>query len=721
MSESESKNHKQQAAMNDRLKNVRVGIRSDLEVTRHVFNNTPAYIIRDPLTFRSFKLDAKGYSIFTAINRHKALGEIFDELVKNGTLSLEDEDKFYRLVFMLHSLNFLNLPVSDNAMLYKRYVAKKRALLKSRIFGIMFMKVPFFNPDAFLNATIRYVNFIFTKWFFAIWLTIIALAIFIIIKNSEQFFAPIHNSFIFKHIIYIWAILIVLKVFHEFGHAYACKHFGGYVPEMGAFFVMFTPLAYVNATAAWSFPRKRDRIIVAMGGMYIELIFAAIAVFVWFTTAPGFVHSIAYYIVFLAGIATLLFNINPLARFDGYYALSDWLEIPNLRGQATQYIASLFKKTFLGITKNNLFVPLKTKIILLTFGIASIIYRTTVILAIGLTAAWKFAIFGLILSAMFLFSYFGTKIYRFAKYLLCSEETQPVRTRAVAFAVIIFIVAPIIMFTIPFPNVAQPAGVIEAQDEFPVCAKVDGFLEQINIVPGQKVNKDTIIAKLRNDDCVEAFTSAETNYRVSNIRYDAYQNVDIAKAVQERELMKSYLFELKQKRRDLENLTVKAGFDGLVLQSLLNTDTGRYIRKGQPIALISNGNWQVQAVLSEHEFATIKPKIGDKVRVKVLAKPSYTFVGAVKRIVPGGTKDIDDNKLNLTEIAGGDIAVNPKTKRAEQTYFEVTIALPLNTGNTNWLKSGMSCQVWYSASPETIGSKLYKKLSLAMNKILQVK
>ncbi len=721
MSESETDKQVRENSIADKLGNVRVGIRSDLEVTRHVFGGVPAYVIRDPLTFQSFKLDRKGYSIFTSINKHRPLGRIFKELVEGGVLSADEEEKFYKLIFTLHALNFLNLPVSNDKILYKRYVAKKRAKLKSKIFGIMFLQVPLFNPDSFLNATIKYADFLFTKWFFAIWLCIIGVATGLIIKDANQFFSPIGNAFVFRHVFYIWAILIVLKVFHEFGHAYACKHFGGYVPEMGAFFVMFTPLAYVNATASWSFPRKRDRIIVAMGGMYVELMFAAIAVFVWYLTNPGLVHNIAYYVVFIAGIATLLFNLNPLARFDGYYVLSDFLEIPNLRSQAGAYISSLFKRIFLGIKKSNFYVPLRVKVILIVFGIASILYRTTIMLAIGFTAAWKFAAFGLILACLFLFSYFGTKIIRLGRYLLYSEETQPVRVRAVVLSILLFVISPVVLLTVPFPNTISPSGIVESEVERPICAKVDGFIRSVRVVPGQFARKGMLIAELENDDYTEDLMRAETNYKASSIRYDAFENIDTSRAVQERERMKSYLFEVSRARDDVSNLSVKADMSGMILSSVAKSDVGRYVRRGFPIAIISNRKWQVMAVLSEHDFAIIRPKIGDDVRVKVLANPASTFRGRVIRIVPCGTKDIKEGKLNLTEIGEGDIAVNAQTKKTEASYFEIMIALFSDDANVHWLKSGMTVRIAYSARPETIGYKLYKKFSLALDKIFQVR
>ena len=135
----ESNEQSKQNSIADKLKNVKVGIRSDLEVTRHVFNGVPAYVIRDPLTFQSFKLDVLGYKIFTSIDRHKPLGSVFNELVDKGVLGADDEEKFYKLIFTLHALNFLNLPISNDKILYKRKLDElllRVTLIRSSIRGV---------------------------------------------------------------------------------------------------------------------------------------------------------------------------------------------------------------------------------------------------------------------------------------------------------------------------------------------------------------------------------------------------------------------------------------------------------------------------------------------------------------------------------------------------------------------------------------------------------
>ena len=147
----------------------------------------------------------------------------------------------------------------------------------------------------------------------------------------------------------LWTLLVGLKTFHELGHAYACKRFGGTVPEMGAMIMMGTPCAYVDASSSWSFPKRWHRMIVALAGMYFESMLAMVALVVWLCTDTGQLHSAAQYAIVLSTVVTIGFNANPLMRYDGYFILCDLLNFPNLHRDAKASSSSFIKWILYGI------------------------------------------------------------------------------------------------------------------------------------------------------------------------------------------------------------------------------------------------------------------------------------------------------------------------------------------------------------------------------------
>ena len=146
-----------------------------------------------------------------------------------------------------------------------------------------------------------------------------------------------------------WICLAVIKIIHEFGHGLTAKHFGGEVHEMGILFLVLTPALYCDVTDSWLLPNKWKRIWISAAGIYVECFLASIATFVWWYSTPGLLNSLAMATMFICSVNTILFNANPLLRYDGYYVMADWLEIPNLRIKSTQFFAYLFQEKVLGL------------------------------------------------------------------------------------------------------------------------------------------------------------------------------------------------------------------------------------------------------------------------------------------------------------------------------------------------------------------------------------
>lgn len=412
-----------------RLGPVQAGLRSDLEVTRHLFRGQPQYIVRDPLTFQTHQFSQYDYQILVALNDSERLEETFQKLVDEGQLAAGQEDDFYQFVLTLHRLNFLILPISDGKLLYERFAVRQRSARWRQVTGFLFLRVPLVNPDAFLDRTADFVRPLFTRTAFFLWMLMMFTGLGLLVRRWDAFKDPMHSMLANETLLFIWVALIGLKVIHEFGHAYACKIFGGKVPEMGAFFIAFTPCAYMDASAAWGFSRIGHRVIVSLAGMYFESVVAFVALLVWCWTSDPLVSSCAHHVVVLSTAVTIGFNINPLMRYDGYYVLSDLVGIPNLRQRSMEQVQAVLKRGLLGIASPLVAAPMRERVLLLVYGVASSVYKVMLVLAICTMIALKFYLVGIGLAAFFIFSVLGSVLRRMLAYLWRSQETKPVRAR----------------------------------------------------------------------------------------------------------------------------------------------------------------------------------------------------------------------------------------------------------------------------------------------------
>lgn len=703
------------AAIADRLRGACVGVRQDLEVTRHLFRGEPAYLVRDPMTLQSHRLSPADYTVFVAIDRDRTLGETFETLVSNGAARREDEQTFYQFVLMLHRLNFLNLPISDDRLLYERHCTRQKARRREKLLGFLFLRIPLVNPDAFLRRTMRYAEPLFRGWFLALWFALVATAVFVAARNGDSLREPLQGILTLQNLPLIWLALIVLKVLHEFGHAYACKHYGGYVPEMGVYLILFTPCAYVDATASWGFTRRWQRLVVCLGGMYVESIVASIAVLVWASSGPGVLRDVAYNVLFLAGVMTVLFNINPLMRYDGYYILSDLLEVPNLRQRSTQCVLMHLRRIVLGLRSDAPAMGLRLRALLLSFGVAATAYRVTVMLAIVAIIAARLSVAGAVLGGLYLAYVASGLMKRLVRYLWYSPDTAPVRLRAVFVSIVLLVGLPATAVLVPIHTAVQVAGVLGREQETVCRARVDGFLQTTEVRPGQQVQAGSVLMDMANDACTDALARAGTQVKAAKIREAAYEAVDVGKAQEERAKIEAYEMELERRRRDVQDLVIRAEADGRVMQCLRENDVGRFVRRGDPLATIASGRWHIRTLLTEEEVAAAQPAVGDRVRVRPTAMPGKVLTGSIVRITPAGSPRIE--QISLTHLGGGSIAVDPKTRAALRPYFEVAIALDAPAEAP--LQFGMTCQVRFRGEGAPLARVLARRVIRFTDRLMQ--
>src|SRR2546429_6319429 len=189
-----------------------------------------------------------------------------------------------------------------------------------------------------------------------------------------------HEFFSFQTIAYLWIALGIVKVIHEFGHGLSCKKFGGEVHEMGLLLLVFSPAMYCNVSDSWMLPSKWKRIIISAAGIYIELIIAALATFVWWNAPEGtFLKNLSLSLMIVCSVSTVVFNANPLMRYDGYYVLADWIEIPNLRERSNRFLKNAMLEHCLGVeVQPETYMATGRKVLFVVYAVISYIYRWVV-------------------------------------------------------------------------------------------------------------------------------------------------------------------------------------------------------------------------------------------------------------------------------------------------------------------------------------------------------
>ncbi len=660
-----------ETSLAQRLAGVVASVRSELDVSRQVFRDGPGYVVRDPISFKTLRLDPEDYQVLVALREDRTLSDTFDKLKNDGILTEEDEEDYYAFVLNLHRQGMLSLPVNDADSLYARFERRRRLEARAKILGFLFLRVPLVNPDLFLDRTVRFVAPLFTRTALVAWAVLMLAALALAISRWSDLSAPVLAMISGDRLILLWFTLVALKVIHEFGHAYACKVFSGKVPEMGAFFILFTPCAYVDATDSWGFASRTKRIIVALAGMYFESIVGVIALFVWAFTSDSTLNTIAYQTVMLSTIVTIGFNANPLMRYDGYYIFSDLVNIPNLRSRATETFRAFLKRVALGIRSHDDLTPALRRT-LTVFGFAFSLYKSMLVFTMSAVIATKIYFLGIAIAVFYALSTILKQGINLVRYLLFSEETRPVRGRAIAVLVLLFVILPAFLMLVPIRPTTTVRGIVGHARETTIRAEVPGFLTVPPPPVGTEVSADQTIAALENPELnaqVE-LAAAGANLSAVTLRHHAILDDLLPQAWLTQSAVD--LARLRHAEHQESLLMPRAPHDGVIIERHARHE-GVYLAPGDPIATIASGNLRADLLIREDELELFPLARGDELICRPVADPSQVIRARVDAVEPAATRDEVDPFM--TSMGAGAITVNPHDGRAAHPLVRIRLTL----------------------------------------------
>lgn len=209
--------------------------------------------------------------------------------------------------------------------------AAKDAAPHPRRQSLLFYRISIYDPDTLFNRVEPLIRWIWTRGFLALSAAAIAVAFLVVVTNRHDLASSFPQAMRWESLALAWLILVLATTCHEFAHGLTCKHYGGEVHEVGVLFMFFTPCFFCNISDAWLLRDKSKRLWITLAGGYCDLCLWALAVFVWRVTMQNTLLNYLAWVVLSVCGARIFFNFNPLMKLDGYYLLSDWLEIPNLR------------------------------------------------------------------------------------------------------------------------------------------------------------------------------------------------------------------------------------------------------------------------------------------------------------------------------------------------------------------------------------------------------
>lgn len=690
------------------LRAVHVGLRNDLHFTRQNVRGHTRYVVHDPLTFKNHMFSFREYRIMAALSPAIPLEESFGRLVADQVFTEEDRERFYAFVVRLHGAHLLKLPLASADILFQRFQARQARSTRRLLTRLLYWKLPMLNPDRFLTRTVKWVDWLFSWGGMTLWALLMITVVWTLTPNFDHLVREIGGLLNVASLPIMWVVFVVLKVLHEFGHGYACKRFGGEVPEMGVALIVMTPCAYVDAGASWKFRHRTRRIVVGCAGMWVESFIAGFAALLWAGTQPGLLHDISLQIVLMASVTTFLGNANPLLRFDGYYILSDILGVINLSQRSQDRLKAFAKSTFLGLSSPEARYADARRPIYLLYGPAAFAYKLFLAFAITSLMLTMWLGPGLVIGGAFAWLLIVDPVRRLMVYLLKDEETRPLRRRARIVAAASVGVAILLFLFLPVSTTVTAPGVLEPGVRQSLRAPTNGFVVAEHVKYGATVEEGVLAYELQNPLITMRHLRLAGNLEAERIRFDVEELQDATKAATHKTRIGFLEAQVAHVTRRLDSMRMRTTVGGKAV-SRTRTWLGRYVLAGEELCQVHSDLSFVRVVLTDEELARTRLEVGSRSLIQWTCDPSSYVPAVVSEIRRSASR----NKVpvELTMLAGGEIHAKPVGEaetEADQPYLHVFFraeSVPIEGGVT-----GLTARVRIPARIQTLGEWVQQTL-----------
>jgi len=663
-----------------RVANQRICLRPGVITRRQNFRGERWIVLENPFSNQFFRLRPEAYEFVARLRADRTVEQVWKECLDRFPDTAPGQEAVIQLLSQLYFSNLLQYDTAaDAAQLFERFKKRRQREVGSQFLNIMFMRFPLLDPDRFLVKTLPVIGKLISPAGALLWLLVVGFGLNTVFDNWPALRDQTAGVLSPSNLPLLYLALVVVKTLHEFGHAYFCRKWGGEVHVMGVMLMIFTPVPYVDATASWGFRSHARRALVGAAGMIVELFVAAVAAFVWARTGPGVVHAIAHNIMLVASVSTLIFNLNPLLRFDGYYILSDLVQVPNLHQQATDQLRHLTERYVFGIKKSR--SPSSTAAGewgLSLFGIGSGIYRVIVFSGVLLAVADRFLVIGIVMAIVCLISWVTVPIIKLVRYLASNPRLERVRWRAIGIITAAAAVLLILLQVIPFPNHFRASGVVRARERTELVTDAAGAVVEILTPPGSRVAKGQPLLRMSNAEM--EIDLAQTRARAGEVEARLLkamkgETADLKPLMETKAAIGARLAKLQD---DLAKLTVRARHDGVWIAPGIEDYLGRWLTRGSNLGLLVNpGAFEFVATVMQEDADALFAKQLPGAEVRLKQDSGSALVVKDWRVVPGEQRTLPSPALGWR--AGGDVPVETNDERGNKTvepYFKVVSALP---------------------------------------------
>lgn len=666
---------------------IAMAMRRDLVVRRQRWQGREYWTIKDPLTLKYFRFENEEFAILSMLDGATSIDAIRERFEREFAPQRISAAQLQHLLTMLHRSNLLVAHAAgQGAELWKRDQQRQRRERLAMAANFLAVRFRGVDPDRLLGWLNARIGWIFSLPAAVIAIALILAAMLLVAAEFETFTArlPTFRAF-FAAQNWAWlaVVMCVTKILHEFGHGLACKRFGGECHEMGVMLLVLTPCLYCNVSDAWMIPSKWRRAAIGAAGMYVELMLASVCTFLWWFTEPGLFNSLCLNVMFVSSVSTLLFNANPLMRFDGYYILTDMLEIPNLRQKSAAVIQRKLGAWLLGLRERaDPFLPVRRRWLFAAFCVASSVYTWLVTLSIfwflyRVLEPYGLKIVGQMLGLGMVLSLIVMPLVRLMRFLFEPARPKEVNQMRATLSFGLLGIGVAAILCVPLPYYVAATFEVQPRDAASVYVEVPGELKSIH-VRNAAVTRGDVIAELADPELrltVQRLLSqkAELAARIDGIRQRAHtDDAALLELAQTEEALAALNKQITRLEEDVAKLTIRAPESGMIVpppsrvaqerdrlqlaswsgRPLDVRNVGAFLEPSTLVCRIAQpGKMEAILAVEQEEMDFVRP--GQAVDLLLASHPGLRVPGKIDHIAE---QNMDAAPTRLAARAGGQLA-----------------------------------------------------------------
>jgi putative peptide zinc metalloprotease protein len=703
------------------------------QVIRQRFGSQTTFVVEDPAGGQYYRLSESAYFFAGLLDGRRSIDDAWQacnaQLGDGAPTQRECVELLSRL--QLYGLLYGDLPLAADMVELRRRDARSRKTQLRHGRGIS-MTIPLLNPEPWLERSKHLIAVVFSRPALFLWIALVVFALYRVFMNRGALSDSLNGVLDPSNLIWLSLSFTILRAWHELGHAAACKAMGGRCTEMGLMIVAIVlPFPYCDTSSAWRIPEVWKRVIVSAGGVLFESVLAAGAAIAWSYMSrddAGLVRTLLFNTMVISGFTTLIFNLNPLLRYDGYYILSDITGSANLAPRAQQLVKFLVQRYVYKVTAVR---PPQVRStgefwLLLLFGLLSWPYRLVVVAGIVLIL-WtnpKYLTLGAVLAVVAGACWFVWPLLKGIGFLLTDPMLLGRRTRAVTITAAVVLGVGAILGLVPVPAAGYASGTLEPRTLEPVRPGEDGFVKTVHVQAGELVNAGDPIITLYNAEVLSQLEAARAVYENVQADLDATMTRPVADQMMAETRLKQAERTLMHTQERADSLILRAATSGRVVPGMgLGTDmdrlVGLFFSKGSLLASVaSTDQLLVRCVVPDRDEGYIfRGKVGEAVSdvrpsIRVYGRAGNEIPGTLVRNAPAGSRRVASE--SVTNKAGGDVIADPgdpeKTSTVAPHWVVEVAPAPSESGALATWKPGLRARVRFGVPSEPLLSQWARKL-----------